>query len=218
MSQDVAALAGGSHRRLAAPPTRREADRAAWVTRVDGQGFVLDTDAGCGDSMVARLKKFLLRTKAEIERLPWRCLALRGTRSVRPRPGCSPCWRGRRDGAPVRVERLERDRPARSERCDPRPGHRTAARGDHPLCARGRRGVPHRLGHPRQWAANSPRRRSRPKRTRGPFGELHQGVLHGQELVARLDARGNNVPAPVWSVLSAAPIRTPTAGTGWRSA
>ncbi len=48
------------------------------VTRVDAQGFVLDTDAGFGDAMVARLKKFLLRSKVEIERLPWRCLALRG--------------------------------------------------------------------------------------------------------------------------------------------
>ena len=48
------------------------------VTRVDGQGFVLDTDAGFGDAMVARLKKFLLRSKVEIERLPWRGLALRG--------------------------------------------------------------------------------------------------------------------------------------------
>ena len=49
------------------------------VTRTEPQGFVLDTDAGFGDAMVARLKKFLLRSKVEVERLDWRCLALRGT-------------------------------------------------------------------------------------------------------------------------------------------
>jgi tRNA-modifying protein YgfZ len=48
------------------------------VTRTDAQSFVLDTDAGFGDTMIARLKKFLLRSKVEIERLEWRCLGLRG--------------------------------------------------------------------------------------------------------------------------------------------
>jgi folate-binding Fe-S cluster repair protein YgfZ len=62
------------------------------VTRVDAQGFVLDTDAGFGDAMVARLKKFLLRSKVEIERLEWRCLALRGAGVDEARPGCAPRW------------------------------------------------------------------------------------------------------------------------------
>ncbi len=48
------------------------------VTRVDGQGFVLEVDGGYGDTVVGRLKKFLLRSKVQMERLDWRCLALRG--------------------------------------------------------------------------------------------------------------------------------------------
>jgi folate-binding protein YgfZ len=48
------------------------------VTRTDGQGFVLDVDAGYGDAVVARLRRFLLRAKVELESLDWRCLSLRG--------------------------------------------------------------------------------------------------------------------------------------------
>jgi folate-binding protein YgfZ len=79
LSQDVAALAIGAtvDSLLLQPDGKLTA--LLRVTRVDAQGFVLDTDAGSGDAMVARLKKFLLRSKVEIERLPWRGLALRGT-------------------------------------------------------------------------------------------------------------------------------------------
>ena len=78
LSQDVAALAvGASADSLLLQPDGK-LTALLRVTRVDAQGFVLDTDAGFGDTMVARLKKFLLRSKVEIERLDWRCLALRG--------------------------------------------------------------------------------------------------------------------------------------------
>jgi folate-binding protein YgfZ len=49
------------------------------VTRTDGQGFVLDVDRGYGDAVVARLRRFLLRSKVELEMLAWRDLSLRGT-------------------------------------------------------------------------------------------------------------------------------------------
>ena len=39
------------------------------VTRIDGQGFVLDVDAGYGDAVTARLRRFLLRSKVELEKL-----------------------------------------------------------------------------------------------------------------------------------------------------
>jgi folate-binding protein YgfZ len=78
LSQDVAALAlGASADSLLLQPDGK-LTALLRVTRVDAQGFVLDTDAGFGDTMIARLKKFLLRSKVEIERLDWRGLALRG--------------------------------------------------------------------------------------------------------------------------------------------
>ena len=48
------------------------------VTRTDGQGFVLDVAGGYGGAVVARLRRFLLRSKVELEQLPWRDLSLRG--------------------------------------------------------------------------------------------------------------------------------------------
>ena len=78
LSQDIIALAvGGTTDSLLLQPDGK-LSALLRVTRFDAQGFVLDTDAGFGDAAVARLKKFLLRSKVEIERLEWRCLALRG--------------------------------------------------------------------------------------------------------------------------------------------
>jgi folate-binding protein YgfZ len=84
LSQDIAALAVGScaDSLLLQPDGKLTA--LLRVTRVDALGYVLDTDAGFGDVMVARLKKFLLRSKVEIERLEWRCLALRGAGVAAP--------------------------------------------------------------------------------------------------------------------------------------
>ena len=48
------------------------------MTRTDGQGFVLDVDGGYGEAVVARLRRFLLRSKVELETCAWRCLSLRG--------------------------------------------------------------------------------------------------------------------------------------------
>jgi folate-binding protein YgfZ len=38
----------------------------------------LDVDGGHGDALTARLRRFLLRTKADIDALDWRAVALRG--------------------------------------------------------------------------------------------------------------------------------------------
>ena len=48
------------------------------VWRVSDDVFVLDTDAGFGDALVARLARFKIRVSADITRLDWRCIAVRG--------------------------------------------------------------------------------------------------------------------------------------------
>jgi len=48
------------------------------VWRTGDDVFVLDTDAGFGERMVARLNLFKIRVKAELTVLPWICIALRG--------------------------------------------------------------------------------------------------------------------------------------------
>ena len=49
------------------------------VWRTADDTFVLDTDAGFADTMVARLNRFKIRVKADVEQLPWRCIAVRDT-------------------------------------------------------------------------------------------------------------------------------------------
>jgi folate-binding protein YgfZ len=78
LSQDVTALAvGGSGDSLLLEPDGK-VSALVRVTRLDAQGFLLDVDSGYGEAVAARLRRFLLRSKVELEPLPWRCLALRG--------------------------------------------------------------------------------------------------------------------------------------------
>jgi folate-binding protein YgfZ len=78
LSQDVAALAvGASADSLLLEPDGK-LSALLRVTRTDGQGFVLDADRGYGDAVLARLRRFLLRSKVELETLAWRDLSLRG--------------------------------------------------------------------------------------------------------------------------------------------
>ena len=78
LSQDVAALAvGASADSLLLEPDGK-LSALLRVTRTDGQGFVLDVDRGYGDAVLARLRRFLLRSKVELEQLAWRDLSLRG--------------------------------------------------------------------------------------------------------------------------------------------
>jgi folate-binding protein YgfZ len=77
-SQDVAGLAVGASAWTWVLQPQGKVEALCRVTRVADDQLVLDTDGGWGDALAARLNRFKLRTKAEIERLPWRVLALRG--------------------------------------------------------------------------------------------------------------------------------------------
>jgi folate-binding protein YgfZ len=75
-SQDVAAIGPGqSAWSFVLQPSGKVAAFARVTSTADG--FLLDTDGGYGAALVERLRMFLLRTKATIEPLAWRCLAVR---------------------------------------------------------------------------------------------------------------------------------------------
>ena len=83
LSQDLASLAvGASADSLLLEPDGK-LTALLRVTRIDGQGFVLDVDGGYGEAVAARLRRFLLRSKVELEPLGWRCLSLRGPGGAR---------------------------------------------------------------------------------------------------------------------------------------
>lgn len=78
LSQDIAGLhAGRSCWSFLLQPTGR-VDVLLRVWRTADDTFVLDTDAGFGEAMVARLNRFKIRVAAEVSPLDWRCIAVRG--------------------------------------------------------------------------------------------------------------------------------------------
>jgi folate-binding protein YgfZ len=77
VSQDLRGLAvGASALTFLLEPTGKVVVLAR-VRRAADDEFVLDTDAGFGELMVARLNRFRIRVKAEVESLDWRCVAVR---------------------------------------------------------------------------------------------------------------------------------------------
>ena len=78
LSQDVAGLAvGASAFSFVLEPQGKV---SAWgrITRVAADAVIFDVDHGFADVVIARLNRFKLRTKADIEQLDWRTVALRG--------------------------------------------------------------------------------------------------------------------------------------------
>ena len=65
LSQDVVAMAGANAWSFLLAPTGRV---VAWlrVHRIDAEQYILETDPGSGDAVRARLQRFLLRTRADI--------------------------------------------------------------------------------------------------------------------------------------------------------
>jgi folate-binding protein YgfZ len=178
LSQDVAAIApGGSALSFLLQP-QGKVDALARVVRHAPDRFTLDTDGGFGTTVVARLERFKLRTKVDIAMLPWRCLAVRGPRAhAVASDGVADDW----PGLPG-VDHL---------------GPEPRAPADVPLCpmevfevVRIEAGVP-RMG------------RELTERTIPAEAGQHvidravsftKGCFTGQELVARIDARGGHVP------------------------
>jgi folate-binding protein YgfZ len=78
VSQDVAALGVGSSAWSFVLQPAGKVDAWLRVTRRADDEVVLDVDAGHGEAVLARLRRFLLRTKADVDPLDWRVVALRG--------------------------------------------------------------------------------------------------------------------------------------------
>jgi folate-binding protein YgfZ len=76
-SQDVAALAVGASADALLLTPQGKLDALVRLTRVAEDDFTVDVDAGFGDVVATRLARFKLRVKAEISTLDWTCIAVR---------------------------------------------------------------------------------------------------------------------------------------------
>lgn len=80
LSQDVGLATGRSAWALLLQPQGKMVALLR-VTRLGDDDFVLDTDGGWAGVVLERLNRFKLRVKADLEPLAWRCVALRGPRA-----------------------------------------------------------------------------------------------------------------------------------------
>jgi tRNA-modifying protein YgfZ len=183
----------------------------AWVriTRTGDETFVLDADPGCGPAAQARLERFKLRTKVTIESLDWTCLSVRGP-AARPGDDASaelvvavdtPGWSG--------VDLLG---PAPTDD----PDLRTWAPVDVVWCdeeaweaARIEAGVP--TGGREVTESTIPAEADLVERT----VSFTKGCFTGQELVARLDARGSNVARHLCGVVVSGAAAPPVGAAVW---
>jgi folate-binding protein YgfZ len=78
ISQDVEALHVGDHARSLILQPQGKVDAWFRITRIGDDSFLLDVDAGYGAALLARLQRFLMRTKVEMTLTTWDHHAYRG--------------------------------------------------------------------------------------------------------------------------------------------
>ncbi|MGH9280461.1 MAG: YgfZ/GcvT domain-containing protein [Acidimicrobiales bacterium] len=165
------------------------------VLREAEDRFVLDTDEGFGPVVADRLIKFKLRVKAEIEPLEWKCLAVRGPRShdVVPRglvadwpglPGCDLVGESPEVPDGARLCSLEAYEAVRIEAGIPMMGREIDENT-----------IPAETGVVDMTV------------------DFDKGCYTGQELVARIDSRGGNVPKRLRGLVIGSDVRPPLGST-----
>jgi anthranilate synthase component 1 len=191
LSQDVEALAVGQSAWSFLLQPQGKVDAWLRVSRTGPEHFVLDVDAGFGDAVLTRLRRFLVRTKCELTAAEWDFVAVRGPGAGQVDVVASivddPGWPGV-PGVDLLGERILELQGVPQCSADTFEALRIWA------------GVP-RMG-------TEIDERTMP----GETGLVDRGVSFtkgcytGQELVARVDSRGNNVPRLLRHLAAAQPV------------
>lgn len=192
ISQDVDALAVNTSTWTFVLHPQGKVQSWARITKTAADTFVFDIDAGFGDALLQRLSRFLLRTDATIEAVDWPCVAVRGIDAARgPLPDGVfrlPLANDRGydligPGAVVPAGIRTVDAAAIDERriVDGMP-----AMGRELTDAT----IPAEIG---QWIIDT-------------SVSFTKGCYVGQELVARVDSRGGNVPRNLRAIVTDAPV------------
>ena len=170
VSQDVLALdVGGSAWSFVLQP-QGKVDALVRLTRVGEADVVVDVDGGHGEAVSARLARFKLRVKVDIEPLAWRCLAVRGVEGT---TGSTPAFGA---GADVLGES-----PAVPE------GVRECSLDAYEV-------LRIEWGWPAMGAELTDRTIPAETGLLDRTVSFTKGCYTGQELVARIDSRGGHVP------------------------
>ena len=176
------------------------------VLRQSADRFVLETDAGFGETVVERLNRFKLRVNADVAPLDWQCLAVRGPRAHEAVTSGGAAgtvvvadWPGL-PGADLVGESPEL--PDGVPLCDLQAFEAVRIEAGIPVMGRemDESTIPAEAGVVDQSVS------------------FTKGCYTGQELVARIDSRGGNVPRRLRGVvLSGDSADVPPAGASVRS-
>lgn len=195
LSQDVAALAPGAWAWALVLSPQGKLDAFVRVYRTAADDFVLDADAGTGPPLVARLLRFRLRTKAEVEQLEWRAVAVRGPDAVSVRPPVAPAGDG--VALPFQWGGLAG--------YDLLGAHPVAPDGAVAVSQDDYEAVRIEAGFPRHGAELDERTIPAEAGLVEASVSFTKGCYTGQELVARIDSRGSNVPRHLRGLLLSGP-------------
>lgn len=202
-SQDLSGLAvGGAADSLLLEPDGK-LGALVRVVRVAEDGFAVEVDGGFGGTVAERLARFRLRAKVAVEPLDWACVALRGREAAPAAPGApaAPAARAGAAGPPYRIP-VAWNGTVGVDLLG--PGAESAVPGGARWCGgaaweslRVEAGIP-AMGREldgRTIAAEA----GLVERT----VSFTKGCFTGQELVARLDARGSRVARRLAGVVAA---------------
>ena len=198
LSQDVLAIGDGASAWTWVLTPQGKVEVLARVTRVSEDRWLLDTDEGWGDALVGRLNRFKLRTKVTIELLDWKVLGIRdgATAEIDGAVRADPAWPGVR-GVDLIGADLSVPDGIRLMGPDEYEAERIA------------------VGFPRMGADIDERTIPGETGLVGRTVSFTKGCYTGQELVARVDSRGGNVPrrlarlVPEGKVDAGSPLTTP---------
>jgi tRNA-modifying protein YgfZ len=200
LSQDVLALGDGDWAWSWVLAPTGKVDALVRAIRLADSDWLLDTDRGWGEPLLGRLTRFKLRTKVSLELLPWRVLGLRFT---------GPSGLDR----PVDTVEVMSTWPL-LEGVD-RMGESPVVPDRWPvLSADGYETVRVMAGFPRMGAELTDKTIPAETGLIDLTVSFTKGCYTGQELVARIDSRGGNVPRHLRRLLSAGPLEVAAQLTG----
>ena len=175
LSQDIEALAQGQSAWSLILQPQGRIDALVRITRRAADQFILDTD-GPLEQVIARLKRFMLRTDVTLEPLEWQCIAVRG-------PGAAATAVSGEIVGPVPTGGIDVLGPAPTVADDvPRIDAETLEA--HRI----------RCGVPRMGVDIDDRTIPAEAEVVPWTVSFTKGCFTGQELVARMDSRGSTAP------------------------
>ena len=194
LSQDLEGMEPGTARLSFLLQPQGKVDALVRVTWLSDDEVVLDVDGGWGERVRERLERFKLRVKADIDSLDWRCLAVRGPRSRGVARGLFTDWPGLPGVDLVGPSPVV---PEEVRVCDPQAYEAVRIEAGVPVMGRelDDKTIPAETGIVERTVS------------------FTKGCFTGQELVARIDSRGGNVPRHLRGVVVLDNVLPPTGAT-----